>query len=101
MVKDYSISLQEQFQTDKLEAVMGGMPDYVDLAFTHFDKTGIRLFGEKYNYNYARTQTKIESSVAVVGDFDSDDGLSVSHWNPGHSNSSLDASPLVVPSGNR
>ena len=81
-----------------VEAVMGEAPDYVELAFSHLDATGDRLFGEKYDYNYARTKTPtVDSSVAYVGHFSAVHGLHVTHWNRDHGISHVFASPLVVP----
>lgn len=80
-----------------VEAIMGEAPDYVELAFSHLEATGDRLFGEKYNYNYARTKTPVGAGVARVGDFRAAYGLCVDHWDRGHGGSSVFASPLVVP----
>lgn len=81
-----------------VDAIMGGMADYVDLAFAHLEATGDRLFGEKYNYNYARTNTPtVGAGVAVVGNFGPSSGLSVSYWHRGVGASRVFAAPLVVP----
>ncbi len=79
-------------------AVMGGMADYVDLAFAHLEATGDRLFGEKYNYNYARTNTPtVGAGVARVGDFNPSHGLGVDDWLRDRGSDSVFAAPLVVP----
>jgi len=81
-----------------VEAIMGEAPDYVGVAFAHLDATGDRLFGEKYDHNYARTKTPtVDSNVARVGDFNAVIGLSVNRWLRDHGDSSVFASPLVVP----
>jgi len=82
-----------------VEAVIGEAPDYVELAFTHLGATGKRLFGKDYNYDYARTVTRVGSSVALVGGFGAGDGLDVDRWPPDSGGSYLWAAPLVVPSG--
>lgn len=94
MVKKFSKALK----IDGVEAIVGEMPDYVELAFTHFDTTGERLFGQKYNYNYARTKTPTSgSNVAHVGHFSADNGLRVSNWNRDRGYGGVFAAPLVVP----
>ncbi len=81
-----------------VEAVMGEAPDYVELAFAHLDATGDRLFGEKYDYNYARTKTPtVGSRVAGVGYFLAADGLLVGDWDRALGARRVFASPLVVP----
>jgi hypothetical protein len=78
-------------------AKMGGASDYSELAFAHEIATGDKLFGSKFNYDYARTTTETsDSDVAVVGHFRVD-GLDVNYWarDGGHSN--IWAVPLVVP----
>lgn len=96
-VAKYSDSLGIQ----GVEAILGEVPDYTELVFAHLDKTGQRLFGEKYDYNYTRTQTRVESVVANVGHFGADDGLDVSGWNPDYRDVVLHAAPLVVPTGTK
>jgi hypothetical protein len=82
-----------------VEAIMGGVPDYVDLAFTHLDATGERLFhGENYDYDYARSNTPTAAGqVARVGYFNSVDGLHVSDWRSDRGHARVFAAPLVVP----
>lgn len=86
-----------------VEAVMGNASDYVGLAFAHLDETTKAenpeyLFGEKYDYNYARTKTPtVEGVVALVGYFHAVSGLDVRGWHPGHGYGSIFAAPLVVP----
>ena len=81
-----------------IEAIMGEAPDYIDLVFKHLEVTGDRLFGEKYGYNYARTQTPTAlSSVALVGSFYDNRGLDVSGWGRDARRNSVYACPLVVP----
>jgi hypothetical protein len=92
-VAKYSDSLGIQ----GVEAILGEVPDYTELAFAHFDKTGERLFGEKYDYNYTRTQTRFGSDVAFVGSFRAGVGLNVNRWGAAYRSGDLRAAPLVVP----
>ncbi len=79
-------------------AIMGEMPDYVELAFRHLDATQKYLFGPDYDYNYARTKTlSVGSDVANVGYFDPDHGLSIGYWHRGKGYDNVWAVPLVVP----
>ncbi len=81
-----------------VEAIMGEVPDYVDLAFTHLNATRNYLFGEKDGYNYARTKTPtVGSSVANVGSFDPAIGLRVDVWSRDDGYGGVFAAPLVVP----
>lgn len=96
-VKKFSDGLRIQ----GVETLLGQVPDYTELAFAHLDKTGQRLFGEKYDYNYTRTQTRVESGVAGIGGFDADSGLHVDRWDPDVRGGSLRAAPLVVPTGTK
>jgi hypothetical protein len=78
-------------------AKLGGVSDYAELAFAHQRATGDKLFGSKYNYDYARTTTPSGgSNVAVVGGF-GDDGLDVDYWDRGDGSRYVWAVPLVVP----
>ena len=83
---------------DGVEVIIGEMPDYVELVFKHFDTTGDRLFGQTYNYGYARTVTPTSgSSVASVGGFNAGCGLRVCGWVRDCGFGGLWAAPLVVP----
>lgn len=99
------LALVAKFSTDisvkvpGVEAVLGEMPDYAQLAFLSPEKQ--RLFGEKNGYNYTRTQTRLGSSVAYVGSFSSDNGLRVSGWNADGRGGGVFAAPLVVPTGTK
>lgn len=96
MIADFSKKLGRK--VGGVMAIMGEAADYVDLAFAYFDKTGKYLFGEKYNYDYARTKTpSVGSSVALVGSFRRDSGLGVSDWFRGDGDDLVWAVPLVVP----
>ncbi len=82
-------------------AKMGEAPDYAELAFAHERATGDRLFGSKYDYDYASTQTSTGGSrVAIVGDFN-DRGLRVLHLDRDDGHGNVWASPLVVPAAAR
>lgn len=81
-----------------VKAVIGQVPDYVELAFAHWDSTKEYLFGAKDNYGYARTKTPTSSSfVALVGYFPAGRGLRVSYWGRVDGNDNVHAAPLVVP----
>lgn len=100
MIAEYSYKLQREYGSKEIKAVMGDAPDYTLAAFLHLDATQgkERLFGEKYGYQYARTKTPTGSSlVAVVGNFDADDGLDVDDWNADRGDDGVHAAPLVVP----
>ncbi len=94
MVREFLKNLK----VDGVEAIVGEMPDYVELAFNHLDATDGRLFGEAYGYNYTRTITPTsEVDVARVGGFDADNGLHVGQWGRVDGNGALFVAPLIVP----
>ena len=96
MVQKFSRELSKKIKG--VEAIIGEAPDYVELAFAYLDATGERLFGEKYDYNYARTKTPTAgSSVANVGNFDAGNGLGVYYWDRDSGRGDVFASPLAVP----
>lgn len=81
-----------------VQAVIGQAPDYVELVFLHFDKTGTRLFGEKYDYGFARTKTLVGGGNAVVGNFSVELGLEVFRCrDPQDRRAGIWLAPLVVP----
>jgi len=93
MVKRFSKDISTRIPG--VEAVLGEIPDYAELVF--LSPAEQRLFGEKYNYNYTRTKTRIVSDVADVGDFRPVRGLRVCRWLPDIRDVNLFAAPLVVP----
>lgn len=97
MVGDFSKRLS--IKINGVEAILGTAADYAELAFAHLDATEQRLFGEKYGYDYTRTTSHVGGSVADVGCFDAEYGLSVSNWDPDDVDPHLWVSPLVVPAG--
>jgi hypothetical protein len=81
-----------------VDAIMGSAPDYSDLAFAYLDKHGEYLFGKKYGYSYARTNTPtVGTHVALVGHFDRAHGLHVAYWYRDRGSGNMLAAPLVVP----
>ena len=67
-------------------------------AFLHFDKTGKRLFGETYDYGFARTKTLVGSGNALVGNFTAELGLEVFRCrDPEDRRAGVWLAPLVVP----
>jgi hypothetical protein len=80
-------------------AILGTVPDYAELAFSHLSATGKRLFGKEYDYDYTRTTTPTGGSLMpVVGRFTADFGLYVSNWLRDARDDDIWAAPLVVPS---
>jgi hypothetical protein len=77
-------------------AFMGNVADYCELAYLHLQATGEYLFGEKYDYSWARTTTTVGTLVADVGVFDADRGLDVHRWGRDGRAGDVFASPLVA-----
>lgn len=102
MIAIYSEELRGKTGSKDIAAIMGEAPDYVELAFVHLDATRDRLFGERYDYRYARTKTPtVGSDVAVVGGFLAGHGLGVGGWDRDRGCDIVWAVPLVVPVENR
>lgn len=81
-----------------VKAVIGQTPDYGELVFLHFDKTGQRLFGEKQDFSFARTKTLVGGGNAVVGNFSVEYGLEVFRCrDPKDRRAGIWLAPLVVP----
>lgn len=101
---DEQLAMVEKFgrkiagEVKGVTAILGSAPDYTELAFAHLDQRGQRLFGEDFNYDYARTTTPTgESVVAFVGNFDDAYGLYVYDLPQGGGYGLVWAAPLVVP----
>ena len=95
MVEEFSKKLGRKIKGVK--AIIGEAPDYAELAFLHFEATDERLFGQKYNYDYIRTETPLAGvNVASVGHFGGS-GLRVDSWGREHGSGSVWVAPLVVP----
>ena len=87
MISNFSQRLAKKIPG--VEAIMGGVPDYVDLAFTYRDTTGDYLVDlasthfeirghARHSYNFARTNTPTSTErVASVGPFNSVSSLDV------------------------
>lgn len=96
MVREFGLMLARKIPG--VQAVIGQAPDYVELAFLHFDKTGKRLFGEKYDYGFARTKTLVGKGNAVVGNFSAQLGLEVFRCrDPQDRRAGIWLAPLIVP----
>jgi len=83
MIKQFSIELGKKIPG--VEAIMGGAPNYTDLACTHLDATDESQFGENYIYDSAISKTPtVNVLVALVGSFhfypDPDGGMLTLHW---------------------
>jgi len=96
MVREFGLKLVRKIPG--VQAVIGEAPDYVEFVFLHFDKTGKRLFGKKYDYGFARTKTLIGSGNAVVGNFSAELGLEVFRCrDPEDRRAGIWLAPLIVP----
>lgn len=99
MTAEYSDKLQRKLGTKEIMAVLHEAPTYSAIAFAHIGRTGQRLFGENYGFNYTRTVTGLGGSgVAIVGRFDAGHGLHVHDWDRVDRYYCVWAAPLVVPS---
>lgn len=98
LVEKFSKQLCGRERLSGVRVVVGEAPDYAEVAFAHLKATGQYLFGQNYGYRYTRTQTPtVGSSVAIVGDFDAQNGLSVHVWNCDDGGVNVWVVPLVVP----
>lgn len=105
MVEKYSEELGNKVAGVK--AIIGDVPDYEEIAYTHLAVTkekgkdkGEYLFGEKNNYDFARTRTKtkkIGNEVAIVGFHSVERGISIDGWPADEGRNDVHAAPLIVP----
>lgn len=79
-------------QINGVEAVIGEMPDYVELIFQHLDETESHLFDKDY-HGHARTKTK---NVAV-GYFHIGRGQYIPGWGHVKNDDNVFVIPLIVP----
>lgn len=98
MVKSFSQELSSRWNIAGARAIIGTMPDYVELTFAHLEATGEYLFGEADGYNCARTQTPtIKEHFAVVGIFFANAGLMVDHRHAIFGDADVHAAPMILP----
>ena len=96
LVEEFGLELVRKIPG--VQVVIGEGPDYVELAFLHFDKTGERLFGEKHDYSFTRTKTPVGSGSVAVGNFSVKLGLEVFLCrDPEDLRVGIWIAPLVVP----
>lgn len=96
LVSDFSDKLDKE--VEGVKAIIGEIPDYVELAFQHLNKTGEYLFGITYKYDYVRTKTPTAGNcVADVGGFHAEGGIRIGEWGRDRPQSRLWISPLAVP----
>lgn len=105
MVDQYSKILQQRLATRRIQLVPAQLPDWVELTIAHFEATGERLFGSKYDFAFTRTTTSTKMkmfmseypTVASLGNFDAEYGLEIRYWSPIYADSEFWVAPLIVP----
>ena len=101
LVEKYSQELRARINNPAFKAVIGEAPDYVSLVMAYMKKhKGERLFGTKYNLDFARTKTKRfkgDDYYINVGRFEDDGSLLFDHWKGDWRHFDLHAVPLIVP----
>ena len=97
MIAEFAVELRRKIEG--VDAIMGEVADYAELAFAHLDATGERFFGMKYDFKYVRTKTPTtDSKAATIGAFIADLGLELISADPSANNfSELFATPMVIP----
>ncbi|MFH0936746.1 MAG: hypothetical protein V1808_00420 [Candidatus Daviesbacteria bacterium] len=97
MIKRFSENLTKgRNRIPGITAILGQAPDYIELAFLHFDTTGKYLFGPAYDHT--RTLTRCESYIVSVGSYCNPDGVvSVTGFLPDSCGDHIQVAPLIVP----
>ncbi len=94
MIAKYSEELLRKIPG--IKAILGEVPDYLELTILHFMKTQETLFGEKYYNCFTRTKTQTaDSRSTLVGR--SATGFNIVRWPNDEGHYSLFAAPLIVP----
>lgn len=106
MMEEHAKSITKIFPG--LTAIVGGAPDYAELAFQHLKATGVYLFGGEDGSPEANIctphtcttsysgQDKTGIYYATVGIHDEFQGLGISSREPGKQWGDLYASPIIV-----
>ncbi|MBI4130511.1 hypothetical protein HY468_04295 [Candidatus Roizmanbacteria bacterium] len=79
-----------------VEAVIGSVSDYAELAFSHLEATGRFLFGPEYNNEMTRTTTQAFNTNLCVR-FVKVYGFGICVWGR-HGMERVSIAPLIVPS---
>lgn len=99
LTERYSTELERKI--GGVMAIIGGAADYVELAFSHLERTGERLFWEKNQLKFARTRQLPPHEgwpCAGVGCFSENFFvLNVDYWDLGHERPNIFAAPLLIP----
>jgi len=78
-------------------AIVGNVADYAELLALHRDRTHRYLFGEEYEFGFARTLTVIEGEGPVIVGFRHGQGFSMIPSRGNQSAAGLYIAPLLVP----
>ncbi len=97
---------EEQERVDKeypsagLIVRVGHFPEWPELALMHFKKTGVRIHGKDYGYNWTWTDTYESDQPgarrAVAGYWNATNGFLGDFWDPGNVDPGVGLAPLVV-----
>ena len=94
MVQEFS----KRLGIDGVEAVIGTMPDYVDLAFSYLEMTGELLFGGENRYEYTRTRTMADPYRLIdIGNHHPTEGLSIDRFGPKLISGPIHVACILVP----
>lgn len=80
-----------------VKAVIGTVPDYLELYFSHRDLSGEKLFGERLSDVHTRIQTCAVGESAYISSFYPDHEVGVTQFFIGIYPEDVFAAPLVVP----
>lgn len=92
--------VDKEYKSAGLVVRVGHFPEWPELALMHFKKTGVRIHGKDYGYNWTWTDTYESDQQgarrAVAGCWDGADGFVGYFWGPGDVDPRLGLAPLVV-----
>lgn len=88
----------QELGIEGVEAKIGEVADYAELAFTHLAETEEYLFGQDFGFEYTRTKTPTyRGRVALVGSFSARSGLFIKDWSQTDQRPRVHVVPLIVP----
>ena len=98
MVVQFEQELKEQYDLEKVKAVLGNTPTHAFIAFSYHAETGKRLHGKEYNYAYVRTKNPpaINPRIVDVGFFSDQNELGI-NCHPEQNDYLVYAAPLILP----
>ncbi|MBI2031480.1 MAG: hypothetical protein HYT08_02585 [Candidatus Levybacteria bacterium] len=99
LLEERKMKVERDYTGAGLVTRVGHFPEWPELALKHFKKTGVRVHGKDYGYNYTWTDTyendQPGASRAIAGRWPGTRGFDGGFWNPDYVSPRLRLVPLV------